>query len=220
VHIFAIFLTLCTPAHVFSPVALHRLTIVVSHVNFSMQLVEEDLAASRRSLASREQLLRATLESTDEAIVVLAPDGTASLCNAQFRRLFGLEDPGTWEEAARNPSRLAAKISAHLTDPALGLRDLLQHQQGQAAKAPLRMRNGRIIEKHSAALPAPLEGTVIAFKVCMRSHTVRFHILVHTNLDSHHAKPSLAMPRTSRNASVPTNSLSCMRSCAPPCEQR
>jgi len=73
------------------------------------QLVEEDLQASRRSLAEREQLLRATLESTGDGFVVLAPDGTATLCNAQFRNMFGMRSAQRWvrRETSTTESLLA-----------------------------------------------------------------------------------------------------------------
>ncbi|OGS90717.1 MAG: hypothetical protein A2Z95_06855 [Gallionellales bacterium GWA2_60_18] len=135
--------------------------------------VDRDITARRRSeaqIAQNQSLLRATIESTTDAILVVNPEGKIELQNQQFIDLWKIPQEII---SAKDDNAALSYVLDQLEDP-----DGFIHKVRELYASPdahsfdiLKFRDGRIIERYSS--PQLLDGNPVGRVWSFRDITAR-----------------------------------------------
>ena len=120
----------------------------VAQANAQLQLANGELAQSL-------SLVKATLESTADAVLVVDTEGQLRHFNRQFLLLMGIPEGGMESDALEN---VRATVASRMADPAYFLsstREALQNPL-QDTRDQIELADGRVLVRHS--LPQLLDG--------------------------------------------------------------
>ena len=115
----------------------------------SLPAVKQELQARTAELAQSAAIMQATLDATDDAILVTDAAGNVTHLNDQFAQMWRLPEEAL---ASKQHGKLGTYISLHFSDPAAFLARIDEiHRSSQESFDELRLTDGRTIERFSKA---------------------------------------------------------------------
>ena len=152
---------------------LDEILLVKASANFAPTLIQaQERIHVEEQLKRNLSLLKGTLESTDEGIVVVNLDRTISLTNLRFREIIGF---ASTDESALEKTTVTSRLLGLCKFPAEVQKagDFLYANPEQQANLQIEFKDGRVFELFT--LPQRIEGRIVGRIFSYRDITERIH---------------------------------------------